>query len=105
MRIFVAVMALVLVASLAAFVLSFQACGDKVSDDIIQVDDGDVLELQDDTQSPATDVEESDVEESDVEENGVEEDTTETANLHDKVQYIIFDTDGTVRYNQIVYRI
>ncbi len=100
MRIFVAVMALVLVASLAAFVLSFQACGDKVSDDIIQVDDGDVLELQDDTQSPATDVEESDVEE-----NGVEEDTTETANLHDKVQYIIFDTDGTVRYNQIVYRI
>tara|TARA_Y100000310_G_C20064175_1_gene526380 strand:+ start:218 stop:541 length:324 start_codon:yes stop_codon:yes gene_type:complete len=107
MRIFVAIMALVLVASMAAFVLSFQACDDKVSEDIIQVDDGDVLETEDEVQSPVTDVEESDVEGTDVEEEdtAAPSDATETANLYEKVQYIIFDTDGSVRYNQIVYRI
>ena len=107
MRIFVAVMALVLVASMAAFVLSFQACDDKVSEDVIQVDDGDTLELEDEVQPSATDVEEGEVEESDVEEEdtAAPSDATETANLYEKVQYIIFDTDGSVRYNQIVYRI
>ena len=102
MRIFVAIMALVLVASMAAFVLSFQACDDKVSEDVIQVDDGDVLELEDEVQPSASDVEENDVEEEDT---AAPSDATETANLYEKVQYIIFNTDGSVRYNQIVYRI
>ncbi len=108
MRIFIAMMALVLAASTVAFVLSFQACDDKASGtspgSLIQIDDGDTenLEVVDDTDV----VEDSDVEAvedtdgvEDVEQQALEVfDTTESAS----VEFIIFDETGRVRHSGVV---
>jgi len=108
MRIFIAMMALVLVASTVAFVLSFQACDDKASGtspgSLIQIDDGDAenLEIVDDTDvvgdGDAETTEDTDGIE-DVEQQALEVfDSTESAS----VEFIIFDEAGRVRHNGVV---
>jgi len=88
MRLFIIGIAITLVTSIVAFVLSFQACSSIAQP--TNTDTIDVIEIEDTGDDIIDDTKPTDKE------------INESTNKYDKVEMIVFDIDGKVVHYQIV---